>query len=96
MRIISLTLISAKRLREKRIGILLEIQFGRVIDKHTADIPSPGRETLAHIQEMAELKEFAGSLDSAFFYVICPDKHGIYHEYLPDYLAEKIMKNIVM
>ena len=63
--------------------------FGRVIDKHTADIPSLNRETLAHIQEMAELKEFAESMDSSFFYVICPDKHGIYHEYLPDYLAGK-------
>ena len=79
----------SKAVKGKENWYFIGNSFGRVIDKHTADIPSPGRETLAHIQEMAELKEFAGSLDSAFFYVICPDKHGIYHEYLPDYLAGK-------
>lgn len=63
--------------------------FQDVINKHVADIPEVRKETIIHIQQMDRLNRLAKSLNSSFLYVIAPDKHGIYHEYLPDYLARK-------
>lgn len=77
---------SAKSVRGTDGWLFLGNSFMNVIDKHVKDVPLDPQRTEYLINHLTQMQATATKNGAAYAVLVCPDKHGIYYEYLPKYL----------